>query len=242
MSESLKKKILALLAKSEGTSNEHEALAFAEKAHQLMKEHRLSLGDLYMSKDPLGDFVINLPHLSDATLAVLVAAANYFGASVSSESAMGQEPIFKIIGRESARTVTALMVPFWWEQCAKRAEEMNKKKGRRGGSFYLQIFGYDMRAIIEETGHGGDTTEQMMMAFSKHLILTAMRNDTLDRQAIDEAIKFSDVKVNKTMEVGDYYIPPDVAYEAEQIPLSMQLGGSETPSSLPENHTPLPKK
>ncbi|WP_298981498.1 DUF2786 domain-containing protein [uncultured Roseibium sp.] len=46
MNDEITKRIRALLAKAAGTSNVHEAEAFAAKAHELLAKHNLALADL----------------------------------------------------------------------------------------------------------------------------------------------------------------------------------------------------
>jgi hypothetical protein len=51
--DAIKRKIQALLAKANGTDNEHEAEAFMAKAMDLLAEHQLDLGELVGDDDPI---------------------------------------------------------------------------------------------------------------------------------------------------------------------------------------------
>lgn len=63
MSEDIMRKIAALMAKANGTENEHEAAAFAAKAHAMLAEHNLSLTDvLKYGAAKAGDAVGKTPH------------------------------------------------------------------------------------------------------------------------------------------------------------------------------------
>lgn len=137
--ESVKRKINALIAKAQGTDNEHEALAFMAKATEMLERYQLELWQLGDAGDPVGDDVMFVyrdatPSMNDHH--VLSAIAKYYGCRVvrtsrSVANKVGRivtERSYHIIGRESSRITTQLMFPFIMEQC----HEAGKRLAARG--------------------------------------------------------------------------------------------------------------
>ena len=60
--QKIKQRIMALLAKANGTDNEHEAEAFLGKANDLLQQYQLDIGDLVAGNDP----ILNHPGLHAA--------------------------------------------------------------------------------------------------------------------------------------------------------------------------------
>lgn len=138
--DSIKRKISALLAKAQGTDNEHEAEAFMAKAYELLDEHQINVWELRNEEDPFGKDTV----LEESTAAptwrrhLLHAVALYYGAStVRSWKAQkwvktgpythgwrSVDYTVTVEGRESARITTLLMYPYIVGQTKVLAQQM----------------------------------------------------------------------------------------------------------------------
>lgn len=130
----IKTRIQALLAKANGTNNEHEAELFLAKAMELLQEHQLNIADLVDAGDPI------LKHvgLSQATSGhawrwkIYSAVARLYGCkSIHVDKAVpgkggkmvpGYEQV--LVGRESAIITTDLMYPWIVQQIKTKAKEI----------------------------------------------------------------------------------------------------------------------
>lgn len=135
MSDSkIKSKIQALIAKAQGTSNEHEAEAFMAKAMQLLQEHQLDLADLGDAADPIIERVGVKGAASGHVWKwkLMYHLAVYYGcqsihcpvyvAGKDGKRVMGYEQ--RLIGPESAVTTLELMYPWICDQVRTSAKEI----------------------------------------------------------------------------------------------------------------------
>lgn len=121
--EKLKDKIAKLLAKAEGTKNEAEAAAFMAKVNELLELHQIEMheirGRFGREADPFGH--------EDGTANIYTSAVWYRGVAVALSKYYGCEfvyvkkgPFIKytLVGRQSSRVTTELMLPFIITQVA----------------------------------------------------------------------------------------------------------------------------
>lgn len=111
--EKIISKIAALLAKAESTTNEFEAEAFMAKVNELLEKHQIELHQLSKDSDPMGQQFGNA-RLSKSESWVKSIAANvarYYNAEIVWWT-VGNNIIYKVIGTESARATTELMLPY----------------------------------------------------------------------------------------------------------------------------------
>ena len=130
----LKRRILALIRKSESTEHEAERDSFAAKARQIMEEHQLTMRDVNRADDPLGRTALFCPYSDGVYPTVAAAGARYLGCATLQQrdfdpvrARMGLKMIF--LGRESARVTTEIMVPFWWSECVARGRRLHREEG-----------------------------------------------------------------------------------------------------------------
>lgn len=140
--ESIKRKIAALLAKANGTDNEHEAAAFVAKANELLVKHQLEewdVTDLEKSKaaDPVNREVMfswkdATPSLNEHKL--FSHLARFYGCRVINThgralNTKGTRYVnttqLNVFGAESARETLRLMFPFVLEQCKAAGKRLN---------------------------------------------------------------------------------------------------------------------
>lgn len=101
-------KIKALFAKAASTDNEHEAMAFLAKAHELMEKHQLEAGDLDRDDPVDGEAYYtkgSVKAAPDWDMMLIFSVARYFGCKGCRCSKDGKW-YMDLVGRESAR-VTA---------------------------------------------------------------------------------------------------------------------------------------
>lgn len=139
VTEGLKAKIAALIAKANGTDNEHEAAAFMNKAMEMMQKYQLESWELRDKEDPMGMTPIWSTNKNPVTwkkyLVNLVAM--YYGAR-SLMVPTGTGWTFYFVGRESARVTATEMYPFiygqvvaWGKKLAESHPELNAKQHTR---------------------------------------------------------------------------------------------------------------
>ncbi len=113
-------KIRALIAKAEGTDNEHEAEAFMAKALELLDKHRMSIGALKDESDPMGMTNISLKYSDGWRVGIAYSAALYMGCKavrsrewvMNSNGKLTQETVMRLVGRLGARTTAECMIPY----------------------------------------------------------------------------------------------------------------------------------
>lgn len=127
VSQSIKDKIAALLAKANGTDNEHEASAFMAKAMEMLGKYQLESWEVRDQQDPFGASAIWSTNKNPVTWRkyLVNAVAMYYGAkSLMTHTAAGVR--FDFIGRESARITAAEMYPFILAQVKAWGTKMEK--------------------------------------------------------------------------------------------------------------------
>lgn len=134
MSESIKKKIAALLAKAEGTNNQFEADAFMAKVNELLEKHQIEMHEVRMAQgdqDPLGKErgTTNIYASMSWATDVAGALARYYGCQVVYWR-RGNHTTYEVIGRESARTTFELMLPFVLSQTKQQGAHLAREYGK----------------------------------------------------------------------------------------------------------------
>lgn len=135
----IKAKIAALIAKANGTDNEHEREAFMAKAQALLEEHQLSMGDMIDGDDP----VIHSEGMDSQGKwipswhrHIYRALGNLYGCeSVHVVSGMVKDGRYKetwrqeLVGRESAIVTTEMMFPWIKGEIMRLGREIAKETG-----------------------------------------------------------------------------------------------------------------
>lgn len=117
MSEKIKSKIAALLAKAESTDNAFEAEAFMAKVNELLEQHQLEVNDVryarHRSADPMGwsEGTTNIYASMLWARGMASALARYYGCRLL-YGKRGNHVIYRVAGPESARVTFELMLPF----------------------------------------------------------------------------------------------------------------------------------
>lgn len=110
--EKIKTTIAALIAKAQGTDNEHEAELFMGKALELLEKHQLDLGDLQDAGDPVA---VNKGKrrgwVASWETSLFSSVARLYGCRVVRMNGF-QTVQQDLVGRESARVTVELMFPF----------------------------------------------------------------------------------------------------------------------------------
>lgn len=133
----IKAKIAALLAKANGTDNEHEAAAFAGKAQAMLEEYQLSLYDLG-EDDPMGHEKVfsGTPSSPTWKTHLVTQIARLYGCDTIKDGTGFNKWDLKLHGRESARITAQLMIPFIFEQCRAAGRDL-AAKGHAGSAEQL---------------------------------------------------------------------------------------------------------
>lgn len=141
--QKIKQRIMALLAKANGTDNEHEAEAFLAKAMELMQQYQLDVSDMVDADDP----ILHHTGLSQAESGhawrwkLYSAVAQLYGCKsihVDAGYRPGKNgkltPWYeqRLVGRESAIITTDLMYPWIVDQVRKAAKDIAKITGMSG--------------------------------------------------------------------------------------------------------------
>ena len=115
--DKITKIIKALLAKAAGTDNEAEADIFAAKAHAVMEQYQVEVGDV-LKDDPIDR---NKPYAATTSSPsykkfLWRSLARYYGCQTMLNWSSHTEYEIHIIGRESSRVTAELMMPFVMDQ------------------------------------------------------------------------------------------------------------------------------
>lgn len=153
MTDKIKDKIAALLAKAEGTDNLFEADSFMAKVNELLERHQMDLHEIRkhsgVNADPMG-------HQSGETklyASILwarragSALARYYGCKMIYWK-RGNHFIYEIVGPESGRTTFELLFPFVISQCKQRANRLWIKHGEQSKSVWEREVGQALEARI----------------------------------------------------------------------------------------------
>lgn len=105
-------KIRALLAKAQGTDNEHEAAAFLTKAQQLLEQHQLDLNDVLGHDDPIlwAALTFSAKDFSWKRRLYYAVAVLYGARAVMVK--MGTDVRVELAGRQSALATVEVMWPY----------------------------------------------------------------------------------------------------------------------------------
>lgn len=143
MSESIKNKIAALLAKAESTNNEFEAAAFMTKVNELLEKHQIEMYEIRKAgedKDPLGTEtgMTNIYASIQWAQNVASSLAKYYGCRTVWWK-VGNHFEYQVIGRESARTTFELMLPFVISQVKQEAKKLLGQYGRSASIWQREV-------------------------------------------------------------------------------------------------------
>lgn len=135
----IKAKIAALLAKANGTDNEHEREAFMAKAQKLLEEHQLSMGDMIDGDDPVihsKGMDADGKWIPSWHRHIFRALGHLYGCeSVHVTSGMMKDGRYKdtwrqeLVGRESAIITTELMWPWIKSEIMRIGRDLAKESG-----------------------------------------------------------------------------------------------------------------
>jgi hypothetical protein len=213
--DKIKKKIAALLAKAQGTNNAHEALAFTEKAHDMLREHQLEIGDL-AEKDPLNITTIWRGPKTHKNWHLLIPSivAKYYGCKAVKIPDRDATHLIAV-GRESARITCSMMVPFIVDQLRRLADQLSKETNFSLGkcmqlvcdNFVIRVQNYLAAQDAVEHAKGG----------SRELAL------------IDEAAQWFAEQGNDLRDGKQVRLQADARARelADQVALNMQIGGGD---------------
>lgn len=123
MSDSIIKKIAALIAKANGTDNEHETDAFETKARELMAKYGISESDLDTDKiaHKDADFIISADLIWQNRL--VWAVARYFN-TVAVQRREYRKVYFILVGRDGDRATASMMFPYLLKEVRRVAAEI----------------------------------------------------------------------------------------------------------------------
>lgn len=132
MTDSIKKKIAALLAKAEGTTNQFEADAFMAKVNELLERHQIEMHEIRSAQDndPMGKEkgTANIYASMSWAKDVANALSRYYGCRFVYWR-RGNHTIYEVIGRESARMTFEMMLPFVLSQVKQQASRIVREQG-----------------------------------------------------------------------------------------------------------------
>jgi hypothetical protein len=171
--DALLRKIAALMAKANGTDNEHESDAFMTKAKEMMDKYGIKAEDLTTDKinHALADFTIAADLIWQNRL--VFATARYFGA-IALETRNYKVVTYKIVGRDSVRATVSVMFPYLLKEVRRQAADL--------------INGASLGSNVRSIG----------IALAERLNEEAPEEDAAIRKYIDEGFQTHKVKQNRT--------------------------------------------
>lgn len=127
----IKAQITALLAKAEGTDNEFEAATFMAKVNEMMERYQIERHELGDADDQMGHERGAFNMYASMTWGKLLVGqiASFYGCSVVSWK-LGNHIRYDVIGRESNRVTTELMIPFIISQVRQKAKVLANDTGK----------------------------------------------------------------------------------------------------------------
>lgn len=135
----IKSKIAALLAKAQGTDNEHEAEAFLAKVNELLDQHQLDMGDIVDADDPVKHHkgLQGTPshpswqrHLY-RDLGKLYGCQSVFVSDYEERNGKWRDTFRQeLVGRESAIITTEMMYPWVKAECNRLGRGLAKQSGQ----------------------------------------------------------------------------------------------------------------
>lgn len=142
MTDSIKKKIAALLAKAESTDNEFEADTFMAKVNELLEKHQMEMHEIRAmgNDDPLGHELGTFKCYASMSWIKMLAhnLASYYGCTTV-WTKKGNHFHYQVVGRESARTTFELMLPFVVTQVRRAATKLASETGQTNAVAQRQI-------------------------------------------------------------------------------------------------------
>lgn len=147
MTDSIVKKVRALLLKAEGTIGA-ESEAFMAKVRELMAKHQLEMHTLRQEPDPLGQHNQGLLLEEQWEVAVCEAGAEYFGCAAvfmnfTDDITMG----CTLYGRQSACATSMEMLAYWIREVKRVAGLIDLPAQAVGDAFAVRL-----AALIKEHG------------------------------------------------------------------------------------------
>lgn len=132
----VKDRIAKLLAKAEKTDNPHERETFMAKVQEMLEAYQIEMHEVRQhagkEKDPLGNNTGDVASSDAWIFRVTSASARYFGARIIWEQQdrnnMKRKP-YRVFGRESARAVFELMLPYLLSQVKQQGRRMSNELG-----------------------------------------------------------------------------------------------------------------
>ena len=143
--DSLKDKLAKLLAKAEGTTNEHEAEAFMAKVNALLEQHQIGLHEIRAHGarvvDPMGRQrgENNIPSSLAWYKLVSYVVAEYYGAKILTYKYKAGKVPYIIIGPESSRITTEMMLPFIISQVRQVARKYMREVNEKAVAFWGDV-------------------------------------------------------------------------------------------------------
>lgn len=130
MSEKIKDKIRALLAKAEGTDNAFEADTFMSKVNELLERHQIEMHEIRKDADPMGHEMGEAKIYASMSWGkdlLFKVAAYYGGEAIVWKN--GNHFTYQLVGRESARSTIEVMFPFILTQLRRAAKRYSEHYG-----------------------------------------------------------------------------------------------------------------
>lgn len=132
----VKERIAKLLAKAEKTDNEHERETFMAKVQEMLEQYQIELHEIRKMggkvDDPLGNNTGDVASSDAWIFRVTGSAARYFGCRIVWEQQdrnnMKRKP-YRVFGRESARAVFEMMIPYFLSQVRQQGRRMSNDLG-----------------------------------------------------------------------------------------------------------------
>lgn len=226
----IKQRIQALLAKAQGTDNEHEAAAFMAKAEQLLEEHQIELWQLGDADDLMGSDIMFSGTSSSPTWRrhLLFAVAKYYGCRsvrqfTPKQTRSGMDYTgfdIHIIGRESSRITVNLMMPFILEQC--------NEAGRR---LFRQGHAGSAAALTRRVANALCARIQRLIYEQERAVASGAKGSALQSRAlvvVDELKSFIDKEFGKLSKPTTRVKSTTAAARdaAERVSLYRQTGGA----------------
>lgn len=222
MSESIKLKIAALLAKAESTTNEFEAAAFMAKVNELLEKHQMEMHEVRSARENAGDPMGKEKGETNLYASMLWARdlggelARYYGCKFFYWK-RGNHFTYEVLGRESARTTFELMFPFVITQVKLQARRLDGATGNsRSRSILERQVG---QALMIRVGKLARENAQ------HRVVLTGKGLIPVDDLVAAEAEFYPRVKIAKAKAI---YLDRNAVEAASKIGLHHQATGKHT--------------
>lgn len=135
MTDKIKDKIAALLAKAEGTDNEFEQETFMAKVNELLEKHQIEMHEIRTrmgrDNDPMGTVNGEMTRSHEWPSYVGNQLATLYGCKMVRGRIRGTNARYSwvVVGRESATTTFDMMFPFVQSQVRQQARKFAKEMG-----------------------------------------------------------------------------------------------------------------